>query len=185
MCIRDSIRSFLKAVPDNKLILLDYYCDHTEIWRNTEKYYGNPYIWCYLGNFGGNTMIAGNLNDIDFKIKRLFKEGGDNVYGLGATLEGFDVNPLMYEFVFDQAWDYPVTTDQWITNWSMCRGGNQDANIIKAWRDVYKRQVFRMKSEGKSLVFIQNVTTSYAWTQNKKFCIPWETVMGFTKKRCV
>lgn len=116
------IRSFLKAVPDNKLILLDYYCDHTEIWRNTEKYYGNPYIWCYLGNFGGNTMIAGNLNDIDFKIKRLFKEGGDNVYGLGATLEGFDVNPLMYEFVFDQAWDYPVTTDQWITNWSMCRG---------------------------------------------------------------
>lgn len=31
------IRSFLKAVPDNKLILLDYYCDHTEIWRNTEK----------------------------------------------------------------------------------------------------------------------------------------------------
>ena len=48
-------------------------------------------------------MIAGNLNDIDFKIKRLFKEGGDNVYGLGATLEGFDVNPLMYEFVFDQA----------------------------------------------------------------------------------
>ena len=36
------IRSFLKAVPDDKLILLDYYCDHTEIWRNTEKYYGNP-----------------------------------------------------------------------------------------------------------------------------------------------
>lgn len=43
-------------------------------------------------------------------------------------------------------------------------------------------KVFRMKSEGKSLVFIQNVTTSYAWTQNKKFCIPWETVMGFTKR---
>ena len=67
------------------------------------------------------------------------KEGGDNVYGLGATLEGFDVNPLMYEFVFDQAWDYPVTTDQWITNWSMCRGGNQDANIIKAWRALHQK----------------------------------------------
>ena len=39
-----------------------------------------------------------------------------------------------------------------------------------------------MKSEGKSLVFIQNVTTSYAWTQNKKFSIPWETVMGFYQK---
>lgn len=31
-------------------------------------------------------MIAGNLNDIDFKIEAL-QGGGDNVYGLGATLE--------------------------------------------------------------------------------------------------
>ncbi|MCS3044305.1 alpha-N-acetylglucosaminidase TIM-barrel domain-containing protein [Bacteroides thetaiotaomicron] len=40
------IRSFLEAVPDDKLILLDYYCDSTEIWRrNTpEMYYGKPYM---------------------------------------------------------------------------------------------------------------------------------------------
>lgn len=163
-----SIRSFLKAVPDNKLILLDYYCDHTEIWRNTEKYYGNPYIWCYLGNFGGNTMIAGNLNDIDFKIKRLFKEGGDNVYGLGATLEGFDVNPLMYEFVFDQAWDYPVTTDQWITNWSMCRGGNQDANIIKAWRALHQKIYTEHATCGQSVLMNARprLTGTKSWNTN-------------------
>ncbi len=162
------IRSFLKAVPDNKLILLDYYCDHTEIWRNTEKYYGNPYIWCYLGNFGGNTMIAGNLNDIDFKIKRLFKEGGDNVYGLGATLEGFDVNPLMYEFVFDQAWDYPVTTDQWITNWSMCRGGNQDANIIKAWRALHQKIYTEHATCGQSVLMNARprLTGTKSWNTN-------------------
>lgn len=56
-------------------------------------------------------MMAGNLNDIDFKTRRLFKKGGDNVYDLETTLEGFDMNPLMYELVFDQAWDYPVTTN--------------------------------------------------------------------------
>lgn len=48
-----------------------------------------------------NTFLAGDLNDVDFKIDRLFKEGGDNVYGLGVTLEGLDVNPLMYEFVLN------------------------------------------------------------------------------------
>lgn len=52
------IRSFLEAVPDDKLILLDYYCDSTEIWRNTEMYYGKPYMWCYLGNFGGYWWLA-------------------------------------------------------------------------------------------------------------------------------
>jgi hypothetical protein len=43
-------------------------------------------------------------------------------------------------------------------------------------------KIFRMKSEGDNLVFIQNVTTSYGWTQNKKFTLPWPTVMGFTKE---
>ncbi|MCS2594314.1 hypothetical protein NXX56_29115 [Bacteroides thetaiotaomicron] len=34
------IRSFLEAVPYNKLIPKDYYFDSTESWRKTEKYYG-------------------------------------------------------------------------------------------------------------------------------------------------
>ncbi len=146
------IRSFLSAVPDNKLILLDYYCDHTEIWRETEKYYGKPYIWCYLGNFGGNTMMVGNLNDIDFKIKRLFAEGGDNVYGLGATLEGFDVNPLMYEFVFDQAWDHPLNTREWVNNWAMCRGGNQDQHILKAWEELHQKIYTSLATGGQAVL---------------------------------
>lgn len=113
-------------------------------------------------------MIAGNLNDIDFKIKRLFKEGGDNVYGLGATLEGFDVNPLMYEFVFDQAWDYPVTTDQWITNWSMCRGGNQDANIIKAWRALHQKIYTEHATCGQSVLMNARprLTGTKSWNTN-------------------
>ena len=66
------IQAFLNAVPEGKLILLDYYCDEQEIWRDTERFYGKPYIWCYLGNFGGNTMLAGNLNDTDQKNKSAF-----------------------------------------------------------------------------------------------------------------
>ena len=131
------IKSFLNAVPQDKLILLDYYCDYTEIWRDTEQYYGKPYIWCYLGNFGGNTFLAGDLNDVDFKIDRLFKEGGDNVYGLGVTLEGLDVNPLMYEFVFERAWENSIPVHQWIANWAQCRGGNVDNHIIKAWKQQF------------------------------------------------
>ena len=83
------------------------------------------------------------------KLKKLFVEGGENVYGLGATLEGFDVNPFMYEFVFDQAWDYPLTTDQWIQNWAKCRGGNQDRHILKAWDSLHKKYIKSMQQQGK------------------------------------
>ena len=117
---------------------------------------------------GTGFYIQAILNDIDFKIKRLFKEGGDNVYGLGATLEGFDVNPLMYEFVFDQAWDYSVTTDQWITNWSMCRGGNQDANIIKAWRALHQKIYTEHATCGQSVLMNARprLTGTKSWNTN-------------------
>lgn len=146
------IRSFLNAVPHGRLILLDYYCDHTEIWRETEKYFGNPYMWCYLGNFGGNTMLAGNVDDVDFKINRLFSEGGENVYGLGATLEGFDANPLMYELVFDHAWDYPVSTTQWIGTWAKIRGGEQDTCIVNAWKGLHEKVYTKLATCGQAVL---------------------------------
>jgi alpha-N-acetylglucosaminidase len=38
------------------------------------------------------------------KIENTYLNGGKNFWGLGATLEGFGNNPVMYEFVLDKAW---------------------------------------------------------------------------------
>ena len=131
------IEAFLTAVPDGKLILLDYYCDNTEIWRQTDRYYGAPYIWCYLGNFGGNTMLAGNIDQTDARIDSVMTDGGKNLTGLGVTLEGLDINPHMYELVFDKAWtDFPGT-DVWVDQWARSRGGDQDPLVISAWRTLH------------------------------------------------
>lgn len=132
------IEAFLNAVPENKLVLLDYYCDFEELWRRTKNYYGKPYIWCYLGNFGGNTMLAGDIDDVDFKINRLFEEGGDNVFGVGVTLEGLDVNPLMYEYVFDKVWNPDMKPQDWIRTWSLCRGGKVNEKVNSAWQKLHE-----------------------------------------------
>lgn len=132
------IEAFLNAVPENKLVLLDYYCDFEELWRRTKNYYGKPYIWCYLGNFGGNTMLAGDVDDVDFKINRLFEEGGDNVFGVGVTLEGLDVNPLMYEYVFDKVWNPDMKPQDWIRTWSLCRGGKVNEKVNSAWQKLHE-----------------------------------------------
>ncbi len=100
----ERIQSFVKAVPQNKLMLLDYFCENTEVWKMTESFYNQPYIWCYLGNFGGNTMLAGNLEEVEKRMENAFEKGGANLTGIGSTLEGFDVNPFMYEYVFEKAW---------------------------------------------------------------------------------
>lgn len=146
------IEAFLNSVPNNKLVLLDYYCDSVEIWRETERYYGKPYVWCYLGNFGGNSMLAGNIDDISNKLERLFIEGGKNVNGIGATLEGFDVNPLMYEFVLEKAWNHSITNSEWVRRWALRRGGQDNHQILDAWDNLYTKIYVHHSTAGQSVL---------------------------------
>jgi len=67
------LQTMIKAVPENRMIILDYFAEQEEVWRNTQAWHGAPYIWCYLGNFGGNTEMAPQLRKLrsDFqKLKR-------------------------------------------------------------------------------------------------------------------
>lgn len=105
---------FLGAVPQDRLLMLDYFCEFTEIWKQTEKFHGQPYLWCYLGNFGGNTMLSGNFHTVSARMEDAFAHGGDNLRGVGSTLEGFGVNQFMYEFVLDKAWNTGIADDEWI-----------------------------------------------------------------------
>jgi alpha-N-acetylglucosaminidase len=130
----ERIKAFLTAVPQGKMTLLDYYCDNTEIWKFTDAFYGQPYIWCYLGNFGGNTMMQGNLKEVEERMENTFQKGGENMKGVGATLEGFGVNPIMYEYVLNKAWSNgPVNVQNWVNNWAKTRYGQPNADVEKAW----------------------------------------------------
>ena len=131
------VDAFVNAVPKGKMILLDYYAENKEVWRITDRYFGQPFLWCYLGNFGGNTMLVGNMQETGKRIENVFNEGGENFAGIGSTLEGFDVNPFMYEYVFDKAWDTAVPDNRWIENLADRRAGKVDSHARKAWKLLY------------------------------------------------
>ena len=129
------IEAFLKAVPQDKMILLDYFCENTEVWKMTDTFYGQPYIWCYLGNFGGNTFLAGNLREVETRMENAFKNGGSNMWGIGSTLEGFDSNPMMYEYVFEKVWSTGETDIvDWINCWAARRLGRKEESSTLAWQ---------------------------------------------------
>ena len=133
---QENIRSFLRAVPQDRLIMLDYYCEFTEIWKQTQEFYGQPYIWCYLGNFGGNTMMSGNFRTVSSRIDDALANGGDNLIGMGSTLEGFGVNMFMYEYILERAWDTGMSDDEWIEVLADRRLGYADEGVRKAWRTL-------------------------------------------------
>lgn len=130
----ERIKALLTSVPQERSVLLDYYCEHTEIWKRTESFYGVPYIWCFLGNFGGNTMLTGNWKRINERIENAFRNGGENLSGLGSTLEGFDCNPFLYEYLFEKAWNTGIDRADWIESLADYRTGKVDVNARKAWR---------------------------------------------------
>ncbi len=129
----ENIEAFLRAVPQDRMIMLDYFCEYTEIWKQTEKFYGQPYLWCYLGNFGGNTMLSGNFKTVGDRLNDAFANGGDNLVGLGSTLEGFGVNEFMYDYVLDKAWLIDCPDDEWVDRLADRRVGFKSEQARRAW----------------------------------------------------
>ena len=142
---QENIKAFLRAVPQDKLILLDYYCEFTQIWEQTDKFYGQPYIWCYLGNFGGNTQLSGPFGLVSDRLDQSLKDGGDNLVGIGSTLEGFGVNQFMYEYILDRAWDSGINDDQWLENLADRHFGGKSESFRAAWK-LMAEKIFTIHS---------------------------------------
>ncbi|MBR5056183.1 MAG: alpha-N-acetylglucosaminidase C-terminal domain-containing protein, partial [Bacteroidales bacterium] len=65
---------------------------------------------------------------------------GDNLQGIGSTLEGFDCNPFMYEYILEKPW-LPLDGGEpghleprcWADQLSVWRTGKDDPEARKAW----------------------------------------------------
>ena len=133
---KENVEAYLKAVPQDKVLILDYYLENSPVWKLTESFYGQPYILCYLGNFGGNVRLAGHFHQTGERIEDAFDNGGGNLAGLGSTLEGFGVNQFMFEYVLDKAWDYAGDDGKWVDVLADRRLGFESEVARKAWKDL-------------------------------------------------
>ena len=133
------LEAMIKAVPENKMIILDYFAEKEEVWRNTQAWYDAPFIWCYLGNFGGNTEMAAPIIKVAKRLSEAEKDPDHGKFnGIGSTLEGFNVNRFMFEWLFDYAWDKNVTNlHEWIRQYAKSKTKNEDS----AANNAYQRMV--------------------------------------------
>lgn len=133
----ERVKALLTGVEKGKMIMLDYFCENKEIWKITDGFYGQPYIWCYLGNFGGNTTLTGNLKESARRLDNTLVNGGSNLTGVGGTLEGFDINQMPYEFILGKAWNMGVDEDEWIKTMADRHLGYSNEAARKAWQLLY------------------------------------------------
>ena len=130
-------KAMLTGVPQGKMTMLDYYCEYKEMWRDLDGFFGQPYIWCYLGNFGGNSNIQGNVKQAGEKLEAALRESGDNLVGIGSTLEGLEVQQFPYEYIFEKAWDFKKTDEQVVNELADRHAGHESQPVREAWKMLY------------------------------------------------
>ena len=134
---RERTRAMLTGVPQGKMTMLDYYCEYKEMWREHDGFYGQPFIWCYLGNFGGNTNVQGRVKEAGERIERALQQCGDNLVGIGSTLEGLDVQQFPYEYILEKAWNFGKSDVQVINELADRHAGSECQPVREAWKLLY------------------------------------------------
>ncbi|MBQ5616651.1 MAG: alpha-N-acetylglucosaminidase N-terminal domain-containing protein, partial [Bacteroidaceae bacterium] len=98
------------------------YADNAAKWR-TNYYDTCPYIYCMLHNFGGRSGLHGRLETtMNGYFQALAKN--NNCQGIGATPEGTETNPILYDMLFELPWmDKNPGADAWLAEYSHSRYG--------------------------------------------------------------
>ncbi len=103
---QERIKAFLTSVPDDRMIVLDLFCEHRPVWKKTGGFYGKPWVWSFICNFGNNTILGASGKLERFRDLPAVRNDplGQNVRGVGFMMEGFSHNPLLYDIMFELAW---------------------------------------------------------------------------------
>lgn len=130
------IKALLNAVPNDKMIILDLWSERKPVWNKTEAYYGKPWIWCMLHNFGGNTSLYGRMHNVaNDPAATLHNPKAGQLSGIGLTPEGIEQNPVMYDLMLENVWrDQPIALDDWLKNYAFRRYGKRNAAVENAWQ---------------------------------------------------
>ena len=134
--------ALLRSVPQDKLLVLDLHCENIPTWSKTNAFYGQPWVWCIIQNFGGTVSLHGALDamarDLSTAMKQRGKESG-KLQGIGYIMEGLGWNPIVDEFQSDMVWREEVpSVEPWIEEFVTRRYGANIPPAQAAWKKLHQ-----------------------------------------------
>lgn len=140
--------ALLKAVPNDKMILLDLATEIEPVWKRTDAFYGKPWIWNMLHNFGGNTNLFGRMDVVAKEPAAALKDPkSGKMVGIGLTMEGIEQNPVLYELMTANIWQSEgINLDLWLKKFVHNRYGKSDKYALKAW-EILRKTVYTVPTD--------------------------------------
>lgn len=128
------IEALLRGVPLGHMVILDLFAETEPIYSYTQSFYGQPFIWCMLQNFGGNSGLFGTVESVNRGPFDALHFPNSTLVGVGMTPEGIEQNPVTYELMSELAWrKEPVNLSKWVSLYAARRYGSMQENLATAW----------------------------------------------------
>ena len=183
--------ALLKAVPNDRMVILDLATEIEPVWKRTDAFYGKPWIWNMLNNFGGNTNLFGRMETVATEpAKALNDDHKGNLRGIGLTMEGIEQNPVIYELMMHHVWQkQAINLDNWLQSYIRNRYGVENNDATQAW-SILRNTVYSVPQEryirdgAESIIQARPTLDSFSrWTKTKlnynpKDLLPaWDAMM--------
>ncbi|XP_003743422.2 alpha-N-acetylglucosaminidase [Galendromus occidentalis] len=142
----DRVKAFLGGPPLGKMIVLDLFSEQSPQFPRFSNYFGQPFIWCMLHNYGGVSGLFGNLEWINSEPLNV-RRSVPNMIGIGIAPEGTGQNEVIYEFMAENSYrDSSENVSLWLQNYVGARYGLSDPHLENAW-ELLRKSVYSLTSK--------------------------------------
>ncbi|XP_032522770.2 alpha-N-acetylglucosaminidase [Danaus plexippus] len=165
------VNSFLTSVPNGRMLVLDLQSEQWPQYDLYQMYYGQPFIWSMLHNFGGTLGMFGNTKTINKDVYEVRKRENSTMVGIGLTPEGINQNYVIYDLMLESAWRKGPVPDleEWVSDYAERRYGCNATSI--GWKYLL-RSVYNFTG-------LNRVRGKYVMTRRPSFNIrPWAWYKG-------
>jgi len=134
----------ISSLNQGDMLVLDLYSERLPQWGDPdskwyrEKGFGkHDWLYCMLLNFGANVGLHGRM---DLLVNGYYDAcahaNGKTLRGVGATPEGIENNPVMFELLYELPWrEERFSPDEWLQGYLKARYGKDvSPEVMEAWR---------------------------------------------------
>ncbi|EEA22743.1 hypothetical protein TMatcc_001598 [Talaromyces marneffei ATCC 18224] len=142
----DRVEAYLGGVTvDSDLLVLDLASESQPQWQRTNSYFGKPWIWCQIHDYGGNMGFYGQVMNITVNPIAALNNATASLVGFGLSMEGQEGNEVVYDLLLDQAWSAkPIDTATYFHDWVTARYAGSKSiptDVYSAW-DMLRTSVY-------------------------------------------
>jgi len=149
-------RALLGAVPDDRMILLDLACENMPAWSKTESFYGKPWIWAVIQDYGDVVSLHAGLPQAAANLREaLTSATRGKLCGIGMVNEGLGNNPVINDFLGEMTWrtEVPELRD-WVREHVQGRYGSCPPAAAAAW-DLLLKTAYRSSGNSGSVLVLR------------------------------